>query len=711
MASVRVAMDRRYAMRILRIAAGAAAALALLPGAAGAATINVDTTADEFGDGGDCSLREAIQAANANANFDGCTATGYGADTVAVPDGIFNLTRIGEDDTNSAGDLDITAGGFLVVDGVETGGHTLIGGSFATRIFDLRGGAATIQEVELKAGSAVNAAGGAISTEAGTSLTVADAEVRENSAGTDGGGIRAKGSLNVTRSEIRDNGAGTANLGGAIGGGIAYQGSAGTDAFRVSDTTISGNDVLNAGGNGAGVAILVTAAGQDLSVSSSDLTSNGFDGGERGGGIHMQAPASDTLEVSDSRLFQNFVSHSGGTSAVGGGIYVQGGDLTLDSSEVGSNQALQMGTASGVGGGVYLGGDGHITDSIITDNAATGNASGTASGGGVQNSGGDLEIRGSTISGNDAVGATQARGGGLDNDPGPGGGATIVNTTISGNGVFTSGLNTSQGGGIRASAGDLDLIHSTVAANTAETSGGDAVFAGSGTLTARGSVLDAANAADVCGGAVVSEGFNVAGGASCGLDSALGDGDVQNVNPQLAALADNGGTHVGLTGLEQPLLTQALGATSAAVDRVPAASCDDELLNALPVDERGFPRPYPTACDSGAYERISCLGAAAKMVGTPAAETLTGTPFADVIVGLGGGDTISGGAGDDRLCGDGGDDIINEGPSASGSDHVGGGPGTDRVSYQDGPTRSSPTSAAPTWTARTARTGTTARAT
>ena len=160
-------MDRPIAKQILRIAVGAAVALALLPGAAGAATINVDTTADEFGDGGDCSLREAIQAANTNADFDGCTAAGYGADTVAVPDGVFDLTRSGEDDTNSAGDLDITGGGALVVDGIETAGHTLISGSFMTRIFDLRAGAATIQEVELKAGSEANGPGGAISTEAG----------------------------------------------------------------------------------------------------------------------------------------------------------------------------------------------------------------------------------------------------------------------------------------------------------------------------------------------------------------------------------------------------------------------------------------------------------------------------------------------------------------------------------------------------------------
>ena len=461
-----------------------------------AATINVDTTADEFGDGSDCSLREAIQAANANANFDGCAATGYGADTVAVPDGIFDLTRTGEDDTNSAGDLDITGGGGLVVDGIETAGHTLISGSFATRIFDLRSGTATIQEVELKAGL-----GGERGREersrprrAPRSRSLTPRSARTPRAPTAAASARRGASPSPaarsgTTARARQTSA------GPCGGGIAYQGSAGTDALSIADTTISGNDVLNAGGNGAGVAILVTAAGQDLSVSSTDLTSNGFDGGERGGGIHMQAPASDTLEVTDSRLFQNFVSHSGGTSAVGGAIYVQSGDLTLDSSEVKSNQTLQMGTASGIGGGIYLGGDGRIADSIVADNAAVGNAFGTATGGGVQNGGGDLVIRGSTISGNDAVGATQARGGGLDNEPAPGGSATIVNSTVSGNGVFTSGVNTSQGGGIRAAAGDLDLIHSTVGANTAEASGGDAVYAGGGTLTARGSVLDAADAA------------------------------------------------------------------------------------------------------------------------------------------------------------------------------------------------------------------------
>jgi CSLREA domain-containing protein len=51
-----------------------------------AATIVVDTTADEDLQNDDCSLREAIVAANTNANYKGCTATGAGANDTIVFD-------------------------------------------------------------------------------------------------------------------------------------------------------------------------------------------------------------------------------------------------------------------------------------------------------------------------------------------------------------------------------------------------------------------------------------------------------------------------------------------------------------------------------------------------------------------------------------------------------------------------------------------------
>jgi len=57
-----------------------------------AAAINVDTTDDEYNtDPAECSLREAIQAANTDAAFGGCDA-GSGDDTISLPAGTYTFT-------------------------------------------------------------------------------------------------------------------------------------------------------------------------------------------------------------------------------------------------------------------------------------------------------------------------------------------------------------------------------------------------------------------------------------------------------------------------------------------------------------------------------------------------------------------------------------------------------------------------------------------
>lgn len=73
--------------------------------AAWAAAISVNTTTDEINRDGDCSLREALQAANADTAVDACPA-GNGADTIILPAGTYTLTIAGSSTT--AGDLDIT---------------------------------------------------------------------------------------------------------------------------------------------------------------------------------------------------------------------------------------------------------------------------------------------------------------------------------------------------------------------------------------------------------------------------------------------------------------------------------------------------------------------------------------------------------------------------------------------------------------------------
>ena len=73
-----------------------------------AATIAVTTTVDELNTDGDCSLREAVRAANTNLAVDACPAGQNGqTDTITVPAGTYTLTVAGDDRDAAGGDLDL----------------------------------------------------------------------------------------------------------------------------------------------------------------------------------------------------------------------------------------------------------------------------------------------------------------------------------------------------------------------------------------------------------------------------------------------------------------------------------------------------------------------------------------------------------------------------------------------------------------------------
>src|SRR5437588_10873739 len=85
-----------------------AAGMLLSCSSAHAATITVNTTADERLSDGNCSLREALQAANTDTAIDGCVK-GSGADIVVVPAGSYDFSAAlaGSEDNGLQGDLDI----------------------------------------------------------------------------------------------------------------------------------------------------------------------------------------------------------------------------------------------------------------------------------------------------------------------------------------------------------------------------------------------------------------------------------------------------------------------------------------------------------------------------------------------------------------------------------------------------------------------------
>src|SRR5687767_1914537 len=65
------------------------------------ATITVNSTAQSPGTSGDCTLGEAIDAANANVAVDGCAAgSSSGTDVIQIPAGTYTLTAIDNTETN-----------------------------------------------------------------------------------------------------------------------------------------------------------------------------------------------------------------------------------------------------------------------------------------------------------------------------------------------------------------------------------------------------------------------------------------------------------------------------------------------------------------------------------------------------------------------------------------------------------------------------------
>ena len=107
---------------------------------AAAATITVNTTNDAVGADNQCSLREAISAANNDsAPFAGLgeCAAGSGADAVTLPAGPFKLSIGGPpDDTNAAGDLDVL-GSELTIAGAGAA-FTTIDADHIDRVLDVR---------------------------------------------------------------------------------------------------------------------------------------------------------------------------------------------------------------------------------------------------------------------------------------------------------------------------------------------------------------------------------------------------------------------------------------------------------------------------------------------------------------------------------------------------------------------------------------------
>lgn len=145
-------------------------------------TFTVSKTDDTFQgscDPGNCSLRDAIYAANANS----------GADTIVLPSGVYTLALGGSGEDNAqAGDLDIHDSVTITGTLARAADTVVMGGaSWGDRIFEVFAGASvSINGITIQDGNASAAGGGGILNQGTLAL---DASAVSGNTATSGGGI------------------------------------------------------------------------------------------------------------------------------------------------------------------------------------------------------------------------------------------------------------------------------------------------------------------------------------------------------------------------------------------------------------------------------------------------------------------------------------------------------------------------------------------
>jgi len=469
----------RHSLSMLRFSLVVLVALlvALAAGAAvQAAGIAVDTTTDELNSDGDCSLREAINAANLDEAVDACAA-GSGADVITLPAGTYTLTIAGADEGgNATGDLDVWDD--LTINGAGAVG-TIIDANGLDRALELfapalASGAVAISGVTITGGdttAATDDQGGGIFGNIGNadigSLTITDSVITGNTAGDQGGGVflnvgASTVDFTITDSTISNN---SANDQG--GGVFLNTGFDSTGSLTITDSTVSGNDSTDQGG---GVFYNAGSGTNVLTITGSTVSGNTAD--NDGAGVFFNSGAGGTLDVTDSTVAGNSNS---GTTGDGGGLFFDGADLTISGSAITGN------TAGGDGGGLYMFGDGTITNTTVSGNTSE-----------QFDSGGGIWVVGNL---------------------------TLLNVTIADNIAETT---------------PAPQVSANAFGVPADVGGG--IFNADANVTVKNTIIANNEGGDCGGGGVTSDGHNLDSDGSCVL---TGTGDQSGVDPLLAALALN----------------------------------------------------------------------------------------------------------------------------------------------------------------------------
>lgn len=557
---------------------GCAVVLALLVALAHAttvraATITVTSTADDTAVNGNCTLREAVRAANLDAAVDACPK-GSGADTITLSSKTYRFAIGGQDeDQGLTGDLDVTSA--ITIQGTGAA-STTIDANHLDRAIEVHTDASlTLKKLTLRGGrlGGFEAAGAGVRSDFAT-LVIEDCDIRDNQSTFDycycyfdcgclrqgiGGGVFAGGYVTIRNSRFLDNQSGS-------GGAVAL---ASVFSAALENVELASNHAVVGGAAYVVDDTTVTFDGCDIHGNFADLVSGDFQGNAAGVKV-SGSMAGSILDVTfqDCSIRDHHTDGPVAALDIYRGTTAESVKVVLRRSQVTDNSAS------------YVGGI-DVDDStlVVEDSVVSGNQSSSMAA--VHGEQSDVTIRRSAIVNNVARSSAGlvAHGGGKNVD--------LINTTLSNN------VSTDGSAALYLYDVSSDLRQVTVV-------GGGCLLDPTpppklGSVRVRNSIF-----VDSCWGdprviALTSEGGNLEGpGNVLGFDQPT---DVVGVvSPRLGPLADNGGyspTHALLTG-------------SPAIDGARDDKCEgkDQRSVTRPADGDGDGVPH---CDRGAYE-LTCTG-------------------------------------------------------------------------------------------------------
>lgn len=319
-------------------------------------------------------------------------------------------------------------------------------------------------------------------------------------------------------------------------------------------TVVDGGGKVTLDGNGTLQLFLVLSDG-DLTLRNIHLTRGLF---SSGGAIYNDGGGVTTLNNVTITS-----SEGDGGAGDGGALYVNGGNVTVEDSDLSSNKADRNGAA------IYL------RNGTVTVRRTSFSNNSAVDGGAIYVQAGTLILENSLVRRNTA----SDEGGGFYAS---GGVTGATNVTFVDN-------KADKGGGLRAvGTSQVTLQNATVSFNHADTAGG--LWNLTNNVTMRNTIVanntnkaENGDSLDCDGPSVTSQGHNLISDGSCVNGSNASD--LRNTDPKLGPLQDNGGNT--FTRLPLP--------DSPAIDGGDNSGCPA-------TDQRSYPRPIGSACDIGAAE-------------------------------------------------------------------------------------------------------------